>query len=85
MISSTKASFRKRFEKLSPAIQEAAVERYRLWRRDPWDASLHFKKVGDYWSVRIGDGFRALATRDGDRVNWFWIGAHDEYRRMIRY
>jgi len=84
MISSTKASFRKRFNKLPPAIREAAVEAYRVWLRDPWDPGLHFKKVGVYWSVRIGDGFRALATRDGERVIWFWIGPHDEYLRMIR-
>ena len=69
MISSTKASFRKRFEKLPPAIRRAAIESYRLWQRDPWEPSLHFKKVGDYWSVRVGDGFRALATRSGERVN----------------
>ena len=84
MISSTKASFRKRFDKLSPAIREAAIRNYRLWQRDPWDPSLRFKKVGKYWSVRIEDGFRALATRDGDRVSWFWIGSHDEYLRIIR-
>ncbi len=84
MISSTKASFRRRFEKLPPAIREAATASYQLWRRNPWDPSLHFKKVGDYWSVRTGNGFRALATRDGERITWFWIGTHDEYLRMIR-
>ena len=100
MISSTKASFRKRFEKLPPcspvslppfvpyaaasALRRAVVETYRLWQRDPWEPSLHFKKVGNYWSVRIGDGFRALARRAGERVTWFWIGSHDEYLRMIR-
>ena len=84
MISSTQASFRKRFEKLPPAVRRGAVESYRLWQRDPWEPSLHFKKVGDYWSVRVGEGFRALATRSGERVTWFWIGSHDEYLRMIR-
>jgi len=69
---------------LPSAIQAAAVQNYRLWRRNPWDASLHFKKVGDYWSVRVGDGFRALAKRDGEKVIWFWIGSHDEYLRAIR-
>ncbi len=84
MISSTKASFRKRFSKLPLTIQQAAVRSYRLWQRDPWDPTLHFKKVGAFWSVRVGDGFRALATRESERVTWFWIGSHDEYLRMIR-
>ena len=48
MISSTKASFRKRFEKLPPAIRQAAVENYRRWQQGPWEPSLHFKKVGNY-------------------------------------
>jgi len=83
MISSTRASFRKRFEKLPPDIQEAAIKAYAVWRKDPWNPALRFKSVGAYWSVRIGHGFRALAIRNGDRVIWFWIGPHDEYLRMI--
>ncbi len=84
MISSTTASFRKRFEKLPPNVRQAAIEKFRLWQRDPWEPSLHFKKVDNRWSVRIVDGFRALASRSGQRVTWFWIGSHDEYLRMIR-
>jgi mRNA-degrading endonuclease RelE of RelBE toxin-antitoxin system len=84
MTSSTKPSFQKRVKKLPPAIREATVERLRLWQRDPWHASLQFKNVGKYWSIRIVDGYRAVATREGDHVTWTWIGDHDEYLRVIR-
>ena len=43
-----------------------------------------FKKIGNYWSVRVDGGYRALATRDDERVSWFWIGSHDEYERLIK-
>jgi len=84
MISSTKASFRRRFEQLPPRVQQRAIESYRLWQRDPWNRRLMFKKIGNYWSVRIDGGYRAMATREGERVTWFWIGNHDEYTRLIK-
>jgi hypothetical protein len=47
-------------------------------------ASLHFKKVGKVWSIRIGNtNYRALADIHGDTAYWFWIGSHDEYQRII--
>ena len=78
MTSSTKPSFGKRFKKLPPAVQNAAVERLRLWQREPWQASLPFKNVGKYWSMRIIEGYRAVGFKQGDHVTWTWIGDHDE-------
>jgi hypothetical protein len=36
------------------------------------------------WSVRVGRQYRALAIEGGDRFQWFWIGTHSEYDRLIR-
>jgi hypothetical protein len=68
---------------LPSEIRKLARKNFRLWLRDPSHPSLHFKKVGDFWSVRVGINYRALATRNGDLVRWFWIGPHDEYERLI--
>jgi len=46
--------------------------------------SLHFKKIGNLWSVRAGGEHRALAVEDGDDYLWIWIGGHDEYERIIK-
>ena len=46
--------------------------------------SLHFKKVGKLWSVRVGIDHRALAVKDGDDYIWVWIGTHDEYKRLTK-
>ncbi|MCX6596866.1 MAG: hypothetical protein NTV70_10925 [Acidobacteria bacterium] len=40
--------------------------------------------MGEFWSVRVNEAYRALAVREGNVFTWFWIGAHDEYERMIK-
>ena len=52
-------------------------------KKDPFHPSLHFKKVGRFWSVRVGLKYRALAVQDGDAIVWFWIGSHSEYEKLI--
>jgi hypothetical protein len=84
MKSSTKKSFRSRLAALPPEIRALAHKNFRLWLRDPRHRSLHFKPVGRFWSARIGSDFRALAIMRGETVDWFWIGPHDEYERIIR-
>jgi hypothetical protein len=42
------------------------------------------RKVGKFWSARIGVNHRALAVDDGEDFIWVWIGTHDEYERMIK-
>jgi hypothetical protein len=83
MKSSTTASFRSRLRKLPPEIRALAKKNFRLWLADPHHPSVQFKKVGRYWSARVGLAHRALAVLDGDTVRWFWIGLHDEYERLL--
>jgi hypothetical protein len=52
-------------------------------KRDPRHPSLHLKKVGPYWSVRIGRRYRALAAEVDDGLLWFWIGSHSDYDKLI--
>lgn len=60
-----------------------ARKNFKLWLRDPRHPSLHFKKVGGYWSARVGEDYRALAISRPDGVEWFWIGTHAQYDRLI--
>ncbi|HEV7922262.1 MAG TPA: hypothetical protein VGR02_15865 [Thermoanaerobaculia bacterium] len=50
---------------------------------DPRHPSLHFKKVGNYWSIRVGRRYRALATEVADGMLWGWIGSHADYDHII--
>jgi hypothetical protein len=55
----------------------------RMLRQDSRHPSLHLKKVGRLWSVRVGLHYRALAVEDGSDLVWFWIGTHTEYDRVL--
>jgi hypothetical protein len=46
---------------------------------------MQFKPlVGNVWSVRIGDQYRAAAQKHGDLVVCFWIGTHEDYNNFVR-
>jgi hypothetical protein len=71
------------YEALPPAVRKLADANYELLKRDRRHPSLHFKRVGRYWSVRVGLHYRALALETGGDMLWFWIGSHAEYGRKI--
>jgi len=77
------------FWKLPVDVRKQARSTYRLFQQNPFHPSLHFKQVIDdeppVYSVRIGKGYRALAAREtNDQVDWFWIGSHAEYDRLLK-
>jgi hypothetical protein len=71
------------YNNLPPAIKETADKDFRLLKENHSHPSLHFKKVGSYWSVRIGRNYRALAIEHEENLIWFWIGNHTDYERLI--
>ena len=72
------------FADLPESVQRLARRNFALLKENPRYPSLKFKKAGDYWAVRIGPHYRALAIERGDDLVWVWIGEHDEYERRIR-
>ena len=72
------------FNLLPSAVRRLATANYELLRADTRHPSLHFKRIGGLWSVRVGIGYRALAVAGGDGPIWFWIGSHAEYGQIIR-
>jgi hypothetical protein len=77
-------SFWSAYEALPPAVRQLADRNYELLKQNPTHPSLHFKKVGRYWSVRVGIHYRALAAEIEDGLVWFWIGSHAEYDKLIK-
>ena len=80
----TAERFWKCFENLPAFVQKTAKNNFELLKTDPSHPSLHFKKIGVFWSVRVGMSYRALAVEDGNDFIWVWVGTHDDYERMIR-
>ena len=71
-------------EELPQNVKHVAEENIELLKHDPSHPSLHFKKVGQYWSARIGSDYRALAYKQNADYIWVWIGSHDEYLIMLK-
>jgi len=84
MRSLTTPEFWKAYAALPPDARDAARKTFRIWQQNPRHGSLKFQKRGRFWRVCIGPGYRALALRVPEGFLWFWIGAHDEYERILR-
>ena len=82
MISLTRPSFWRAYAALDPRVKQAARRAYQLFATNPEHPSLHFKKLAGYdnvWSVRVNEQYRAVGERDGDTIEWAWIGSHNEF------
>jgi hypothetical protein len=75
--------FWRNFNELPPELQQLARDNYELLKADPQHPSLHFKRVGKYWSVRVGLSYRAVGMDVPEGILWFWIGTHKEYDRLF--
>ena len=80
--------FRALFDSLPEAAQRQANEAYRLFRQDPFHSSLQFKPIESsderIYSVRVGNRYRALGTRESDDlIVWYWIGSHEAYNHLV--
>mgnify|MGYP001319068745 CR=1 FL=1 len=71
------------FDALPTEVQGAARNAFAILKTDPRHPSLHVKKVGRFWSARVGLHYRALAVEDGADLIWFWIGHHADYDRLV--
>jgi hypothetical protein len=71
------------YQQLPQNIQRRADKAYALLQENPRHPSLHFKKVGDLWSVRVTLDYRALAVESQGEYIWFWIGTHKYYELIL--
>ena len=78
------SKFWQHYDQLPAKIQSLADANFELLKSNPRHPSLHFKRVGRFWSARVGDHYRAIAVEDGSDFAWFWIGHHSEYDRLIQ-
>jgi hypothetical protein len=72
------------YRQLPETVRELADKNFRLLAADRHHPSLRFKRVGDYWTARVGLHYRALSRHRGDDIVWFWIGHHGEYDQILR-
>ena len=75
--------FWRHYRQLSPEVRSLADKNFQLLKADPKHPSLHFKRIGRLWSVRVGAHYRALDLDRTDGVVWFWIGSHADYDKLL--
>jgi hypothetical protein len=71
------------YEKLPESVRALADKNYALLKENPRRPSLQLKKVGRFWSVRVGSRYRALAVEENQNLIWFWIGSHADYDAIV--
>jgi hypothetical protein len=76
-------SFWQAYAALPASVRETADKNYALLKENPRHPSLQLKKVGRFWSVRVGSRYRALAVEVDQDLLWFWIGSHADYDAIV--
>jgi mRNA-degrading endonuclease RelE of RelBE toxin-antitoxin system len=71
------------YRRLPKEIRDVADKAFAFLKQDERHPSLHLKKVGRFWSARVGSRYRALAVESDDTLIWFWIGTHAEYDGLV--
>ncbi|MEK6300635.1 MAG: hypothetical protein AABO41_07935 [Acidobacteriota bacterium] len=71
------------YRQLSEDVRRLADKSFALLRENSQHPSLHFKKIGRFWSARVGLHYRALAVEHEADLVWFWIGSHAEYDKLV--
>ncbi|MBW3543953.1 MAG: hypothetical protein KY476_27200 [Planctomycetes bacterium] len=71
------------YRNLPEDVRELADEKFALLRQDPRHPSLRLKKIGSFWSARVGLHYRVLARNREEGLVWFWIGHHSKYDQIL--
>jgi len=77
--------FWRHYHRLPSEIRDLADRSFALLKTDSAHPSLHLKRVGRYWSARVGAKHRTLAVEEKGGLIWFWIGRHAEYDQLLRH
>ena len=76
-------AFWAQYADLPQGVRELADKNYELLKANPRHPSVHFKRIGKLWSVRVGDHYRALGHDVPEGIHWFWIGTHADYDKIV--
>lgn len=78
------AGFWFEYRRLPEPIRLLADKNFQLLKNNPAHPSLMVKKIGPFWSARVGLHYRALAKQRPDGLIWFWIGHHSQYEELLK-
>lgn len=76
--------FWRSYDKLPARIQKLADKNFEILKSHPENPNLRLKKVGAFWSARVGAHYRAIAKDRPEGLVWIWIGSHADYDKLLR-
>ncbi|MBI4179750.1 hypothetical protein HY522_10055 [bacterium] len=68
---------------LPEGVRLLADKNFLLLKNDLHHPSLHFKRIGPVCSARVGLHYRVLGHEVSEGIQWFWIGSHSDYDKII--
>jgi len=71
------------YRALPQSVRDLAARNFSFLKNNPRHPSLHMKKAGHYWSVRVGLHYRAVAVEVPEGLLWFWVGSHEDYNKLM--
>lgn len=71
------------YQALPQNARDLADKNFQLLKANPKHPSLHFKRIGELWSARVGEHYRVLGIDADSGIQWIWIGTHAEYDKLI--
>ena len=71
------------YRQLPPEIRDLADKNFELLKQNLRHPLLRLKKVGIFYSARVGLHYRVLAKERSEGLVWFWIGHHSDYDRLL--
>ena len=74
------------YDKLKQSDRDSARRVFSLFSANPAHNSLQFKKLrrhANLWSARVTLDVRAVGYREGDIIEWLWIGTHNEFDKLF--
>ena len=86
MTSRFTAGYFKRLKRLPKDVQRRTIKTLELLEQDARYPSLHFKELSarhGAWSARVSRDYRMVGYRDAEVIEWFWVGPHDQYDKLL--
>jgi ribosomal protein L31E len=80
------SSYWKGMDKLPEEVRVMAEKTYAIWRDDPKNPLLRFKKIHPsqpIYSFRVGLAYRTIGVDSDGRLIWFWVGSFDEFSKEV--
>ncbi len=72
------------YRQLPRHIQTLADKNFEILKTHPENPNLRLKKMGVFYSARVGAHYRAIAKYRKEGLVWIWIGHHSEYNKILK-